>query len=444
MMMGKQVRETKQNSPQTTTSGQFDPRPFASPEPEHETLGREGQFGHSFGEIGLFPIQPKLKLGPPGDRYEQEADRVAEQVVRMPEPCPQVKPTTQKKQASDQTSQVCPRVEAGIRSSRGSSRPLPKSTRAFFEPRFGHDFSQVRVHTDSKATKLAGAMNALGFTTGKDIFLKQDVYRPGSFEGQRLLAHELTHVVQQSDLKTRLENGAPKDHFEQENGNIGDQRQAEVTGVPFLEIQQGTATTLQRAAPQTTVPGIDTVVPMRCGPDVTAWLIDEMNRNKNHPVIRTMREVRWPRYVPGFNIGWTAGALYDFAQLVRGGGPWDFKSHQGRTGSGEWRAAPGRNCPTDNCDQTVTLCGTCVNYDVPGNIHFGWVGAAASLRSWLLHFGAGIVQPNRWTDDPRDAVAVEIGEEMWNSGTDLCSQIRSRRSELNLDRTENCLSCNHQ
>ena len=83
----------------------------------------------------------------------------------------------------------------------------------------------------------------------------------------------------------------------------------------------------------------------------------------------------------------------------------------------------------------------CFNYDVPGNIHFGWIGRAASLRSWLLHFGAGIVQPGRWTDDPKDAVAVAIGEAMWDNGAALCAELRRRRNQLNLNRTENCSAC---
>ena len=326
-------------------------------------------------------------------------------------------------------------------------KPLPESTRNLFEPRFGHDFSRVRVHTDAKANKLAGAINARAFTTGQEIFFRQGEFRPMTLGGQRLLAHELTHVVQQSGpaslkLKPCFENGATINRFGQEEENAAEHSDQELAKTTCaLSLQAGQGMTIQRQESQTGTSGTNPVEPRRCGPDVTDWLINEMNRNMNHSVIRTMREVRWPRYIPGVNIGWTAGALYDFAQLVRGGGPWDFKSHQGARRAGWWRTTPGRDCPTENCDRTVTLCGTCVNYDVPGNIHFGWIGAAAGLRSWLLHFGAGIVQPNRWTDDPRDAAAIEIGENMWNSGTDLCNQVKARRNRLNLDGTEDCLSC---
>jgi hypothetical protein len=65
------------------------------------------------------------------------------------------------------------------------------------EPVFGADFSQVRVHTDTQANTLNRTLSARAFTTGRDIFFRQGEYRPGSSTGQELIAHELTHVVQQ-------------------------------------------------------------------------------------------------------------------------------------------------------------------------------------------------------------------------------------------------------
>ena len=85
MMKAQTRRKVAPESSHTPAKRQFEPRSFASPEPKHESLGREAQFGHSFGEINLFPIQPKLVVGPADDKYEREADRVAEQVMRMPE-----------------------------------------------------------------------------------------------------------------------------------------------------------------------------------------------------------------------------------------------------------------------------------------------------------------------------------------------------------------------
>lgn len=72
--------------------------------------------------------------------------------------------------------------------------------RHYFEPRFGYDFSQVRVHTDAKAAESARAVNALAFTVGRDVAFGAGQYAPGTTEGKRLLAHELTHVVQQNQF----------------------------------------------------------------------------------------------------------------------------------------------------------------------------------------------------------------------------------------------------
>jgi hypothetical protein len=80
-----------------------------------------------------------------------------------------------------------------------SGQPLDTQTRAFFEPRFGYDFSDVRVHTDPKAAESARAVNALAYTVGKDIAFEEGQYTPGNISGEKLLAHELTHVIQQKN-----------------------------------------------------------------------------------------------------------------------------------------------------------------------------------------------------------------------------------------------------
>jgi hypothetical protein len=77
-------------------------------------------------------------------------------------------------------------------------QPLDANTRAFFEPRFGHDFSRVRVHTDGQAMESARSVGALAYTVGRDVVFGAEQYSPGTTEGAELLAHELTHVVQQS------------------------------------------------------------------------------------------------------------------------------------------------------------------------------------------------------------------------------------------------------
>jgi hypothetical protein len=102
---------------------------------------------------------------------------------------------------------------------RSPGRPLDDSTRAFMEPRFGHDFGRVRVHTDEHAAESARAVNALAYTVGRDVVFGAGQYRPATAEGRRLLAHELTHVVQGGEgpqLASSLEVSRPSDPLELE------------------------------------------------------------------------------------------------------------------------------------------------------------------------------------------------------------------------------------
>ncbi len=98
---------------------------------------------------------------------------------------------------SNNAPQVTAQIAANIEALHGGGRPLPPSTRAFFVPRFGSDLSGVRVHTDSRAAQIARSVNARAFTFGRDLVFGAGEFSPGSSEGQKLMAHELTHVVQQ-------------------------------------------------------------------------------------------------------------------------------------------------------------------------------------------------------------------------------------------------------
>jgi hypothetical protein len=103
---------------------------------------------------------------------------------------------------------------------RSSGQPLDTSTRGFMEPRFGHDFSHVRVHTDGRAVKSASALGARAYTVGADIVFGQSQYAPETKQGEHLLAHELAHVVQQQSTRrvpqAELELGDPADSTEHE------------------------------------------------------------------------------------------------------------------------------------------------------------------------------------------------------------------------------------
>lgn len=194
-------------------------------------------------------LQAKLSTGQPGDKYEQEADRVADVVMRMPEPgilsgnelsirrscsgCDEnvlkrqpkkdeEEDKIQAKTSSDHIPEIDPNIESHIQSLNGGGQPLSEDSRAFFEPRFGRDFSQVRVHTGAKAAEAASAVNARAFTVGRNVVFGDKQYVPGTEGGRRLMAHELTHVVQQSPKSTIIQRaaaGCPTDWNTTVNGD---------------------------------------------------------------------------------------------------------------------------------------------------------------------------------------------------------------------------------
>lgn len=220
-------------------------------------------------------FQPKLSVNAPGDQYEQEADAVAQRVAqtppgkavegagavqRQPEapeeepvqrkcaeceqkekeriqrqekkeeeeeklqrrpereeeqgPPVQTKPLLRKKAGGGYT--ATPALHARIAASKGSGASLPAPTRARMQSAFGVDFGQVRIHTDSRAADLNAGINARAFTHGSDIYFNRGEYAPDSGEGRKLLAHELTHVVQQRGGATlnKIQKAPPKSDIE--------------------------------------------------------------------------------------------------------------------------------------------------------------------------------------------------------------------------------------
>jgi len=158
-------------------------------------------------------IQPKLSISEPGDPYEQEADRVADQVMRMPDQQIQRQERNeedddtliQQKSAGDVAPGVSASTAAVIQSLKGGGHPLPKSTRGFFESRIGADFSSVRVHNDTHAADATKSVKARAFTLGNDVVFGAGEYAPDTLPGKKLLAHELTHVVQQGAASRYLQ-----------------------------------------------------------------------------------------------------------------------------------------------------------------------------------------------------------------------------------------------
>jgi hypothetical protein len=113
--------------------------------------------------------------------------------------CPFFKPIIQRKEnATDQLLADEP-TEQYVNNLDGSGSPLDESVRQFFEPKFGHDFSGIRIHHDTASAQSANGIQALAYTAGSHIVFNEGQYAPGTTKGDRLLAHELTHTVQQSD-----------------------------------------------------------------------------------------------------------------------------------------------------------------------------------------------------------------------------------------------------
>lgn len=188
---------------------------------QHSGLIFQG-LSHSLGQSLLpnIPIQPKLTIGQPNDRYEREADQVSALVVEQlgqqrhqqrhpihtaqrPNPSKVCMISRLQRQISVPTTGGGERaastgLESAIQQARGHGQALEEQIRLPMEQAFGVDFSQVRLHTDAKSHLMNQQLRSRAFTSCQDIFLRQGEYRPNHSAGQSLLAHELAHVLQQT------------------------------------------------------------------------------------------------------------------------------------------------------------------------------------------------------------------------------------------------------
>lgn len=164
--------------------------------------------------FGPPPVQTKLRIGEPGDKYEQEADRIADQVMRMPQPQAiqdtelsegdQASAINGQRRVAAQAEQIrVPPIVYDVLRSPG--QPLDPADCLFMESRFDQDFSRVRVHTDALACSSAQSLHASAYTVGNDIVMASGAYAPSTAAGRRLLAHELTHVIQQRSHGQRVQ-----------------------------------------------------------------------------------------------------------------------------------------------------------------------------------------------------------------------------------------------
>ena len=214
------------------------------------TVTASPRFGHDFSRIPIHPpdagtIQTKLAINKPGDHYEQEADSVADQVMRMSEPEIQsqqagvslllnqsnsgeniqrlsadrdpsledavvIEEEEENEAEQGQVQTLRPQgqpsgqepISKGLLNSSQGGVPLGSNVRQFMEPRFGADFGRVQVHADRRAAELSQSLSARAFTYGRHIYFNEGEYQPETQEGKRVLAHELTHVIQQGGSQT--------------------------------------------------------------------------------------------------------------------------------------------------------------------------------------------------------------------------------------------------
>ena len=167
-------------------------------------------------------IQPKLMVNAPNDVYEQEADSIADRVMRMPlvsskaqgtqgmlassvqrkcahcEEEEKKKMPIMRKAESGGGFETSPAFASQLSSTRGGGQAMPSETKGFMESRFGRDFSHVRLHTDGTAADMSTGIQAKAFTHGSDIYFNRGEFSPNTEGGRRLLAHELVHTVQQN------------------------------------------------------------------------------------------------------------------------------------------------------------------------------------------------------------------------------------------------------
>lgn len=172
-------------------------------------------------------VQRKISIGAVEDAYEQEADATAEKVMRMSNDkagdhlffkpsissiqrkcahCEEEeKLQVQRKEIDNNTTVANTSTANYINSLNGNGRSLTQNERKFFEPRFGYDFSGVQLHTNSAANRSAENINALAYTHGRNIVFASNQYQPDTDTGKKLMAHELTHVVQQKKSNLKIQ-----------------------------------------------------------------------------------------------------------------------------------------------------------------------------------------------------------------------------------------------
>jgi hypothetical protein len=419
-------------------------------------------------------LQHKLSIGAANDPLEHEADRVADQVLAAPSPGRIAAAPARIQRLAPQGAEASDAVPVSVdQTLRGGGRPLDRVTRDDMEQRFGHDFSQVRVHDDGAAQRSAREVNARAYTVGNAIVFGAGEYAPRSASGRHLLAHELTHTIQQ--------------------------------GAPVLRAKPVRAETGGRAAAAAPAPK-----PV-CGPEIKGWFVSQVAAAKgNAEVLKAQRlmaladreawfygtsakelseggaavktlweetKLKWAGKAPtgkrpsadlagGASSGVSAAtkigispfpasgaalalyAIYSAAQiwkkLVNHGAFYDFKTDTMKNPTTE-------SCGLDTCASSITLCGGgadnhCYLTDLPGNMFYALIGKYVGFNERTLQLGSQFAQLTSPTnvswDPPEDTAAIRLGFSLplELSEAKLCAAMPKWRSSLNTKPA--CPDCN--
>lgn len=155
-------------------------------------------------QVVRLPLQTRLRVAAPGDAAEQEAEAIGERIAGLTElAAPLPRPAAPLIQGRGAAATETPADVAAELRQGASGAPLPGSVRGAMEARFGADFSAVRVHTNARAATLSARLGARAFTLGRDVYFARDEFRPHTAQGRALIAHELTHTIQQSAAPQR-------------------------------------------------------------------------------------------------------------------------------------------------------------------------------------------------------------------------------------------------
>ncbi len=252
-------------------------------------------------------VQAKLTVNPPDDQYEKEANRVADVVTTkvnsqvqmqdeeelmekqssdiqrqdeeeelMEKPSSDIQRQDEEEELMEKPSSDIQRQEEGeeeeeeealqtkpssevvatneietrINASRGNGQQLADTARISLEPQFDRDFSDVRIHNDSEANNLSRSLGAEAFTTGKDVYFREGAYKPDTSDGKGLIAHELTHVIQQSEVPG-LQRGAAEGEEEEEGAVEAEAEQEAAEGAAPSATAEAPATTSTEATSAT-------------------------------------------------------------------------------------------------------------------------------------------------------------------------------------------------